>query len=65
MAGWSCAQGLLLFSFQILPAFLLVYFLVRFITGTADRQGSAHLGMATFLSTRLLVRGHWQVRAKR
>jgi hypothetical protein len=36
---WSCAQGLLLFCFQIFPAFLLVYFLIRFITGTAIVKG--------------------------
>jgi hypothetical protein len=36
---WSCAQGLLLFCFQIFPALLLVYFLVRFITGTAIVRG--------------------------
>jgi len=36
---WTCAQVALLFSFHILPGLLLMYFLVRFLTGTAVVKG--------------------------
>jgi hypothetical protein len=36
---WTAAQSALLFCFHILPAIFLVYFLIRFLTGTALVHG--------------------------
>jgi hypothetical protein len=45
---WTFAQGILLFGFHLLPAALLIYFLIRFITGTAIVGGAKVSGWAHF-----------------